>query len=304
MSGQANLFHILKERVEKLYLEGNFDEAGRVAETALDSARRMVENTPEDPEPVIEALEMLGDLNRHRGNFPEAEELYLEALRSANGQEVNTDLAARLQSSLGGLYDFNGLEDQAAPLYEEAIRLFEALDPPQLGESANLRNNLGMIYKGFGDTGKAEEHYLSALQIFEQREGKESEPVAAVYNNLGALYTQAGLFDQAREMHIAALDLRSKLHGVGHSDISQSHSNLAIVYHQMGQDQQAADHFEEALRILEGFIDAEPGEYALVAENYAALLRNAGEEKTAASLEKKTRKTLKKHGFEIEGQAA
>lgn len=187
-AGQANLLSILQDRVGSLFAEGKLDEALRVATTALDSARRNAAEGPEAIPQLITSLEMLGDIDRHLGNFSDAEALYREALEHTEAHGAPTEQIATLQSSLATLYDFNGLEEQAIPLYENAIALYEAAEPPLLVEAANLRNNLAMIYKVAGQTDPAEQHYLAALQIFEASHGHDNELVAAVYNNLGALY--------------------------------------------------------------------------------------------------------------------
>jgi len=303
MSGQANLIGILQERVGNLFDEGKIEEAQRVATTALDSARRAVNNDRANLPQLISALETLGDLHRHQGDFHGAEAIYSEALGYL---EEGGDPAqiARIESSLAGLYDFGEMEDQAIPLYEHAIELFESVDPPQLLEAANLRNNVAMIYKGMEQFEAAETHYIQALSAFETHFGREDEQVATVYNNLGTLYWQAGQSDQAREMHLSALEIRRSLFGDKHPDVAQSYSNLALAYHELEDGANCRDCFETSLKILEGHITEDVEDYSIVAENYADLLRLSGDNKRAASVEKKSAKLLKKYASRGEGVLA
>ena len=250
-NGQSNLIGILQERVEALFNEGKIEEAERVANTALDSARRAVANDLANLPQLVTALETLGDLNRHLGDSANAEALYGEALDYLSQGGGDPSQVAAIESSLAGLYDFGMREDEAIPLYEHAIELFESTDPPQLLDAANLRNNLAMIYKTQGEAEKAETHYIEAVRAFETAYGRENEEVAAVYNNLGALYYQSGHQDQAREMHLSALEIRRSLFGESHADVAQSYSNLALVYHELRDGAQCQESFDKSLRILE-----------------------------------------------------
>jgi tetratricopeptide (TPR) repeat protein len=293
-SGQSNLQGILQERVDSLFKDGKIDEARRVAQTSLESARRASNTDPEGRLNLVTALETLGNLSQHLGDSASAEALYCEAIEYLQQEYGDSAQVARIESSLAGLYDFGHREEEAIPLYEHAIELFEATSPPMLLQAANLRNNLAMIYKGAGHNEKAEEHYLAAVRTFEKAYGHENEEVAAVYNNLGALYYQFGYQEQAREMHLSALEIRRKLFGDDHADVAQSHSNLALVYHELGDGRSCQRSFEDSLAILARHIAEDLEDYTVVAENYADLLRLSGQEKKAASIEKKMQKVLRK----------
>lgn len=293
-NGQSNLLGILHERVDALFRDGKIDEARRVAQTALESARRASDADPQERTQLVIALETLGNLSRHLGDFDAAEALYCEAIEYLQQDGGEASQVARIESSLALLYDFGQREDEAIPLYEHAIELFESTDPPLLLQAANLRNNLAMIYKGAGLNEKAEEHYLAAIRTIEEAYGHDNEEVAAVYNNLGALYYQSGYQEQAREMHLSALEIRRKLFGEDHADVAQSHSNLALVYHELGDGRSCQRAFEDSLAILERHVAEDFEDYSVVAENYADLLRLSGQEKKAAAIEKKMQKLLRK----------
>jgi tetratricopeptide (TPR) repeat protein len=297
-SGHNNLLHVLKDRVEILFQEGKLDEAQRVAQTALDSARRHLgsEENEESLEQLIAALGIAGNIQRHQGEFAAAEALYQEALNLASEHGAPTLQVAQIESSLATLYDFHGLEEDAIPLYEHAIDLYESTDPPLKTESGNLRNNLGMIYKARGDHESAENHYLAALEAFIETYGEQNEMVAAVYNNLGALYYQHGYASESREMHLSALDIRKAIFGERHPDVGQSYSNLALVFYELEDGPAAKEHFEKSLSVLEEFVKDDPGGYEIAAVNYADLLEAEGENKRALSVLKKTQKLLKKYG--------
>jgi len=293
-TGQGNVVRVLLERVENLRNDKKTADALRVSHTAVESARRAAEQSEENLPELITALEVSGDLSREAGDYPTAEGYYIEALGWAESCEVSPAQRGSLKSSLGGVYDLAGIPESAIPLMEEAIDLFRRADPPMETDIGNLRNNLGMLYKDAGNFDKGEENYVKALEIFERCIGRESEDVAAVYNNLGGLYYAAGYSAQAREMHSQALEIRLKVHEPLHPDVAQSYSNLATVLHELGEDEEAVHHYETALRILESRVSSDGDTYAIVSDNFVALLRDLGRERKAQGVEKRAHKLLRR----------
>jgi tetratricopeptide (TPR) repeat protein len=292
---QASVINLLLDRVENLRAEGKNDDAFRVSSTAVESARRAVEESDESRPFLITALEVCADLYREAGDYPSAEGLYIEALGWAETCEIPPGQLGRLTSSLAGVYDFAGLKESAIPLYEQSIEIFASCDPPLEIDVANLRNNLGMLYKEIGNFDLAEEHYIKALAIFEQNCGRDSDDVAALYNNLGGLYYASGYSAQAREMHSQALEIRQKIcESPDHPDLGQSLSNLATVLHELGEDEEAARNYESALRILETNVQRDGETFSIVCDNFATLMRKLGRERKAASIERKAVKLLRR----------
>ena len=292
---QASVIYVLFERIENLRNEGKSEDAFRVAATAVESARRAVEESDDSRPILVTALELQGDLFREIADYPATEALYIEALGWAETCTISNAQLGRLKSSLAGVYDFAGLQESAIPLYEEAIGIFLACDPPLEIDVANLRNNLGMLYKEIGNFDLGEENYVKALETFERLHGRENDDVAAVYNNLGGLYYASGYSAQAREMHSQALEIRQKIcENPEHPDLGQSLSNLATVLHELGEDEAAARNYESALRILEANIDKEGETFSIVCDNFATLMRQLGRERKAVAIERKAMKLLRR----------
>lgn len=295
-SPQANVVRVLFERVANLRKEGKHDEAMRVATTAIDTAGRLVEADESARPHLVTALESLAELRLEQGDYPPAEALLIDALEHAGYCEVEPIQLARMKSSLAGIYDFNAFPESAISLYEEAIAIFESLDPPLEEDAANLRNNLAMIYKDAGYFDQAEDNYIKALEILERLHGRQHEDVASIYNNLGALYYTTGYCAQAREMHGQAFEIRSALEEKSHADIGQSCSNLATCLHELGEHAEAQRQFDAALKHLGRTISHDSEMYTIVSSNYATLLRDLKKEKKALALEKRSQKLLKKLG--------
>ncbi|MEZ5299149.1 MAG: tetratricopeptide repeat protein [Verrucomicrobiales bacterium] len=286
-SGQAKLAHILADRAQKMRAEGNAGEALRLAETALETARKAAADPRGSTSALPECLGICADLHAERGELAAAEKLYIEAMSQAEVDCAEPLAIADLKCRLAALYDFGGLEEKAIPIYAEAIALFEAMpEPPDL-DLANLRNNLAMLHKNAGDYNLAEEEYLSALEGFRRAYGGDSEDAAAVLNNLGGLYHAAGYAERAEDMHRRALEMRRAILPAEHPEVGQALSNLAAIHHEMNRYAEAKKHYREALGILEKHAAADPETYAIVSENYATLLREHGHDWKAKSVEKK-----------------
>ena len=117
---------------------------------ALREARLTTGKDPAGRLRLAGALETLAALHSEAGEFEKAESHYLEAIQAVENSGAPAAQVARLCSALGTLYDFNQREEQAVPLYERAIDIYEGMTPPHAGQAAELHNNLAMIYKSLG----------------------------------------------------------------------------------------------------------------------------------------------------------
>ncbi|RBP47263.1 tetratricopeptide repeat protein [Roseimicrobium gellanilyticum] len=289
-----NLNTLLEGHLSSLLDAGKIDDALRVASTALRNARQAAEEDEANLPLLVNALETLGELHRQAGDFEKSESLYQEGIETGERGGADTFQMARLRSGLATLYDFNQREDQAIPLYEQAIEGYDRMVPPRTHDSAQMRNNLAMIYKSLGRYPLAEQHYLMALETLEKDYGRDNERVAAVFNNLGGLYYTAGFPEQAKEMHMEALDIRTKVFGPEHPEVAQSYSNLATACYELQDDAAAQQNYEKALRILEQNIDTCADSYEEIGMDYANVLDSMGEDRKAEALRKRIAKVLRR----------
>jgi tetratricopeptide (TPR) repeat protein len=283
---------LLDSHALSLLEAGRLDEALQAAITAVATARQSLEDEPNQLPKLCQALKILGDVQREAGDIAAAEASYGEALDISLRATIDIADLALVRTQLATLLDFSQREQDAAPLYEQAITDYEGMQPPEMEVAAQLRNNLAMIYKGLGKYALAEQHYLRSLETLEKVNGRESEAVASVYNNLGSLYYTAGFPDQAKEMFNEGLNIRLKLLGPEHPDVAQSYCNLATAAHELGDNTASMQHFEASLRILERHIDDEAASFEAVGTDYIALLESLGEERKAAAMKKRLDKAL------------
>jgi tetratricopeptide (TPR) repeat protein len=271
---------------------GRLDEALAAASDALAACRSDAVRDEHALPAMFAALQVLGDVQREMGDVSASEASYQEALEVAAKSPIPLVEKARLRTQLATLLDFSEREALAAPLYEQAISDYEALEPADEIAAAQIRNNLAMIYKGLGKFALAEQHYLCSLEALEQKVGRDSEEVASVYNNLGSLYYTAGFPDQAKEMFAEGLSIRYKILGEEHPDVAQSLCNIATAKHELGENAEALLDFEKSLRILELYVRDKVASYEAVGSDYISLLENLGEERRAAAFRKRMTKVL------------
>jgi tetratricopeptide (TPR) repeat protein len=187
----------------------------------------------------------------------------------------------------GAVHDELGHTRRAQAYWEQALDIFERLEPPSLLDVAAMCNNLAFLSKAAGDFDSAETYFLKALEIDHGILGSDHEETALLCNNLGALYHAAGHYEQAREMHLMSLEGRLKALGADHPDTAQSHNNLALAMAMTGDTERAAEHFERALTIYE-MLERERAGYRedldAVATNYGEMLRQLGNETASAAV--------------------
>ncbi len=263
-----------------------------MANAAVLFARSAAE-TDASARPQLEhALEELAHVKRDAGQDDEALSLFREALDIAQADQMGVAVLARLHTGVATLLDSLGREEEALPVYEQAIQDLEAMQPPDMVTASQLRNNLAMSYKRLNKFALAEQHYLAAIESMERVVGRESEDVSSLYNNLGGLYYAAGFPDQAKEMFTEAMDIRLKILGPDHPDVAQSHCNLGTVHYELGNNADAQSHYQESLRILEAHIHDEAASYEAVGLDYIAMLGAIHEDDKAAAFERHMRGVL------------
>ncbi len=285
--GEEKLWRILQDKLEMLLAGQQLPEALRVAETALELARRIF---PENHPSLAQSYERLGQIHGQRDKDDEAESSLRQALAIMEKAEPPDQRAIfRLARRLAYLCDVGGREAEAIGHYERAIQAGTELGNVAHSDLGTMLNNVALIYRRSERQEAAEPYYLQALALYEKQLGPEHADVAAVLNNLGVFYTSAGRLEEAEQMHQRALAIRRKTNPKAHSDIAQSKCNLAVVYHSRGDLTRAGELYQESLRQWEG-VEKPSEDYEIVASNYADLLRSLGKRRRAGAIESRARK--------------
>ena len=288
MKGEQKLWDILNEKLETLRVSNRLPEAIRVAESALELAKRAL---GDEPAKLATSFEKLGQLLDQAGDRLAAKPYLLKAHEMLEkikppDQRALYRSARRLAFSCDNL----GQTDEAIRYYEKAIAAGSELEDLAYSDLGTMLNNVALIFRKSGQQRAAEPYYLHALQIYEKHLGAEHADVASVLNNLGVFYTNERRFSEAEKAHLRALAIREKVHPPTHPDIAQSKCNLAVVYHSRGDYTRAAELYRASLKTWEDATDTPPEDYEVVAANYADLLRSLGKARKAHALEARAKK--------------
>jgi tetratricopeptide (TPR) repeat protein len=285
--GDEKLWAILNEKLDTLRGMGQLPEAIRVAQTAAELARRAFE--PGNPAIAL-SLEKLGQLHDQAGDRNAAQPYLVKAHRLLLANDPpDHRVIYRSARRLAFLSDSLGLIDEAIGFYEKAIESGMRLAEVPYSDLGTILNNIALIYRTSGRQQAAEPYYLHALELYEKQLGPEHPDVASVLNNLAVFYTNERRYEEAEKTHLRALRIREKALPENHSDIAQSMCNLAVVYHSRGDYERASDLYRASLKMWEETTETPPGDYEVVASNYADLLRSLGKARQARELEDRAR---------------
>ncbi|GAA5484175.1 tetratricopeptide repeat protein [Haloferula sargassicola] len=284
-SATQSLHNLLRERVDQLVADHNYDEAIHAASAAVEKAQHSLTSDPDSIDAFVGALELRAELFRSLQRMDEARDDYKQAIDQLDNRDDRSLQMARLHATYGALQDEMGHPERAAELWKKALELFEAAEPPAPLDVILMANNIAYVTKADGNFDDAETYFLKALELSHQTLGSDHEETATVSNNLGALYLSSGYFEQAREMHMMALEARRKSLGDAHPDTAQSHNNLALALLETGDRSWARRHFEKAMAIYEDLGRAYLPDLEAVSSNYCAFLREEGEESSAERVE-------------------
>ena len=288
MKGEERLWSILNDKLDILRASNRLPEAIRVAETALEVAKRAF---PGVQSPLATTFEKLGQLLDQKGDRASAKAYLLKP--HAILEKVKTpDQRAIYRSArrLAFLCDNLGQPEEALNFYEKAIAAGTQLGDLPYSDLGTMLNNVALILRKSGRQKAAEPYYLHALQIYESQLGSNHADVASVLNNLAVFYTNERRYSEAEKIHLRALDIREKLYPAAHPDIAQSKCNLAVVYHSRGDYAKAAELYRASLKSWEEASGKPTEDYEVVASNYADLLRSLGQARKAHQVEVRARK--------------
>src|SRR6184192_2205977 len=288
MKGEERLWTILNDKLDTLRATNRLPEAIRIAETAVEIAKRAFKG---NETPLAISFEKLGQLLEQKGDYTAAEANLLKAhaiLEKAKppDQHAIYRSARRLASLCDGL----GQSEEAVNFYQKAIAAGTQIDDVPYSDIGTMLNNIALILRKSGRQKAAEPCYVRALEIYEKQLGPEHPDVASVLNNLAVFYTNERRYTEAEKTHLRALAIREKHHPPTHPDIAQSKCNLAVVYHSRGDYPKAAELYRASLKSWEEATDQPPEDYEIVAANYADLLRSLGKARKAQQLEARARK--------------
>jgi CHAT domain-containing protein/Flp pilus assembly protein TadD len=182
----------------------------------------------------------------------------------------------RLNDEVARLYG-KGKYDEAIPLAEQALAIYEKNLGPDHPQVATSLDSLAELYWAKGDYAKAEPLYQRALAIKEKALGPEHPNVANSLNTLALLYYRKRDYAKAEPLYQRALAIYEKALGPEHPNVANSLNNLAGLYDKKGDYAKAEPLYQRALAIREKVLGPDHPDVASSLNNLAALYKTKGD---------------------------
>jgi tetratricopeptide (TPR) repeat protein len=239
--------HDRSEARYHLIAAGMLDEANTLTEHicrqlddwgAWDQETSLIHDTlrwlPTDSPRQRAHIHQLGVLAQYRGDYPEAERRYQQALTIDEGLGDQAGMAIGYHQ-LGMLAQYRGDYPEAERLYQQSLTIEERLGN-QDGVASSY-GQLGLLAQLRGDYPEAERRFQQALTI-EERLGNQAG-MAIGYHNLGVLAQYRGDYPEAEHRYQQSLTIKERL---------GNQAGMATSYHQLGILAQAREDYPEAER--------------------------------------------------------
>jgi CHAT domain-containing protein/tetratricopeptide (TPR) repeat protein len=220
---------------------------------------------------VTNAVNFLGLIKKYQGKYPEADDLYQEALRIgliAFGTRSREEMVAVI-NNLADLNRERGRFSEAVALHQEALQIRESLEKESLGVAETL-NNLGLLYHNMGDLNEAKAALSRASSIRAKLLDANHPRLATTYNNLGLVYL-------AEKDYQSALPNFEKALGIWRSNLRPMHPRIGIGLHNTADAYRALEQYEKAEPFFLEAIENFKSNYGAKHPNVATALNNIGQ---------------------------
>ena len=261
---------------------GKFDEAARRLGEALERRRRIAlaggtAGTQGGEREVAQTLNELGRLSWERGEYPQAEAYYRQALalHERIGGPGSYDVAVDL-INVSNAVNQAGRLDEGRAMLERALAVFESTGVTEDLHFADGLNNLGIVERRAGNPAQAVDHLRRATAIRLRVLGQDHPDVALSRANLGSALWDLGDLQSAQEQFEHSLRIREQTLPPDHPHLSFSINALAVVYKNLGQLDRAEALYARGLAIASGRLGEDHPDVARILGNLGNLERERG----------------------------
>ncbi|MFO0839173.1 MAG: tetratricopeptide repeat protein [Phycisphaerae bacterium] len=238
-SSLSNLAQALRAK------SGRNDEAEQLVRRVLAERGRLGERDPS----VLACLQMLGQILRDRGAFPEAEAALRDAIELAKRASGPTGRdAVTAMGNLAALLRVSGKSEESEALVAKAIRAARVL-PEQFQDLAELLQIQADVLTDSGDLKRAEPLIREALDIRRKRLGRQHPRTLSSMNRLSTLLLNKGDRNGAEALLREALEEWRTRRADDNADVADMLGNFAMLLAQQGEFEAALDRLGEALAL-------------------------------------------------------
>jgi tetratricopeptide (TPR) repeat protein len=270
-------------RANAAYVEGDYNEAERLALGAADEAQHA---TPPKNADVIKALELAAWAAEKRIEYADA----LNRLREA---EKLTDRArdavewSRVQFAIASILDDQGEYDKAEQTLREVLKERERAFGPEHPDTLSARNLLATTLSHQGKYAEAEAEDRAVLELREKVFGPEQPETLATRNDLANALNREGKSAEAETEYRTVLKLREKVLGPEHPDTLSTRHSLGSVLFEQGKYAEAENECRAVLELREKVLGREHPDTLATRNNLGLVLEEQGKYAEAESRERK-----------------
>jgi len=251
---------------------------------------------------VGRGLNGLGSVYQRQMLYPQSKPVFEEALailEPALGAD-HPDVAASL-NGLGNVSRVEGRYVAAEQYLRRALTIREQQLGPAHPELAMSLHDLAEMYRELNRPDDAAPHYERAISIWTDAFGPEYPNLAVALTNLGFTYAVAGRYAEAELPLVRALAIWERGFEIGEPAVANTLENLRNIYIalEFDDEEEAAGRradgrtsgvkalYERGLIVLETGLGPNDLTVAFLLENWAAVLRQEGDNDQAAGLERR-----------------
>ena len=198
--------------------------------------------------------------------------------------EEHDEIVAEYLHMAAYALDDAGKYNEAIPLAERALSIYENVFGNNHPDVADTLNNLAGLYEAMGEYKQVLPLYERALSIDEFVFGNNHPEVAITLSNLAGLYKAIGEYEQARPLYDRALSIYDDGGGNNYPEVAAALNGFAGLYKAMGNYKQALLYYERALSIDERVGGDNHPHVATTLHNLAELYKAMGDYKQALHL--------------------
>jgi CHAT domain-containing protein len=284
----AKLVETLNRLGELKKTEGNYPQALRLAQVAIQIAERL-----DEPIGKASALRLQGSVHLNQGRYKEAMPLLQESLNLFQAADDRGGVASAL-NEIAYIHQLQGRNEEALEAYQRSKKLVEELG--QRENVALMLGNISSVYIGEGRYDLAQNNLQEALEVFEELDSKLR--IGVTLGRFGLIDLYQGRYTQALEKFQRSLKIREELNNS--QGIALMHNRIGLVYDDLGLSKLAMESFQKSLRAFEKIDDKL--NQATVLLNIGHLHSNQGDYEQAVAYLQQSHKMFEESA--VKGEAA
>lgn len=234
---------ILHKKALVLTDQRNYSTSSRLLQHSIDI--RLAQTVKWDTAIGL-SYNILGNNYLFQGEYNQALENYLKALRYFKNKSKSVDLAT-INQNTGIVYALSGDYDNAKEYFHKALIINQSVISANDTKLALVYLNYGRYYSLIGNDRDALDMYNKAEEIYKNATGDNKKNLAPLYHNLGNIYANNADYDKALLYFNKALSLYQIMPGETEQNIPAILSNIGFIYEKKGNYQQALDNYLQSV---------------------------------------------------------